>query len=97
MGAEIIAHTDVGFPISGGAAKSGTGLVWGIYEMTSTEDDDWIVLSDFTTVSFVSAKKVTTNGTVTDEPVTVDASSTNKLVFTGGSTNTIRVLVAGVK
>lgn len=97
MGAELIAHSDTGFPISGGASKSGTGIVWGVYEMTSTEDDDWIEISDFDEILFASCKKVTDTGTVTDEPVTIHTSTTNRLVFTGGSTNTIRVLVAGTK
>jgi len=97
MGAEIIVHTDVGFPANNGASKSGTGVVWGIYEVTSTEDDDWTVLSDFGEILFVDCTKITATGTVTAEPVTVNTSTTNQLEFTGGSTNTIRFLVAGTR
>jgi len=99
MAVEIIEHTDVGFPANNGASKSGTGVVWGIYEVTSTEDDDWTILSDFDEILFVDCVKFdATTGTVTSgEPVTVHTSTTNQLVFTGGSTDVIRVLVAGTR
>ena len=97
MTAELIAHSDIGFPISGGASKSGTGVVWGIYEVTSTEDDDWAVFSDFEEILFVDCNKITATGTVTAEPCTVNTSTTNQIEFTGGSTNTIRVMIVGTK
>lgn len=101
MGAEIIAHTDIGFPISGGASKGGgsAGMVWGIYEAISTEDDDWVELSDFSEIKFVDCVKFdSTTGTVTSgEPVTIHQSTTNRLVFTGGSTDTIRILAIGTR
>jgi len=96
MAPTIITHTKVGFPINNGASNSGTGIVWGIYEVTSTEDDDWAILQDFSEILFVDCSSILT-GALAAEPVTVDTSSTNKLVFTGGSTNTIRVLVAGTR
>ena len=94
MTATIITHTDLGGPISAGAATTATGLVWGLYEMTSTENDDWIILAEFEEIMFVSCKKIST-GALTDEAVTIDASDKTKLVFTAGSTDTIRVFVIG--
>lgn len=94
MGATIITHTTLGGPIGGGAAKSGTGLVWGLYEMTSTENSDWIILSEFEEIKFAVACSIAT-GALATEAVTIDASDKTKLVFTAGSTDTIRVLVFG--
>ena len=94
MGATIITHTTKGGPIGGASANHGAGLVWGVYEMTSTENSDWIILAEFEEIMFVSCKKIST-GALTDEPVTIDASDKTKLVFTGGDTDTIRVLVIG--
>ena len=98
MAPTIITHTDVGFPINNGASKSGTGVVWGIYEVTSTEDDDWTILQDFDEILFVDCNSILT-GALAAEPVTVATTSTatNKLLFTGGSADTIRVLVAGTR
>jgi len=99
MAPAIITHTDIGFPANNGASKAGTGVVWGIYEVTSTEDDDWTVLQDFSEILFVDCVKFdATNGTVTSgEAVRVSGTTTNQLVFTAGSTNVIRVLVAGTR
>jgi len=99
MTAATTDSTDVGFPINNGASKAGTGVVWGIYEVTSTEDDDWTILEDFDEVLFVDCVKFdATGGTVTSgEPVRVSGTTTNQLIFTGGSTNTIRLLVAGTR
>lgn len=94
MTAELLSHTDIGFPISNGASTSGTGLIWGIYEVTSTENDDWIILSEFDEIKFVSAAVVAT-GVFTAEPVTVDSTTTNKIVLQAGGTDTIRIFVAG--
>ena len=62
--------------------------------MTSTENSDWIILPEFEEILFVSSKSIST-GALADEPVTIDASDKTKLVFTGGSTDVIRVLVIG--
>ncbi len=94
MTATIITHTDLGGPIGAGAATTAAGLVWGLYQMTSTENDDWIILSEFEEIMFVSAKKIAT-GALTDEAVTIDQTDKTKLVFTAGSTDVIRVFVIG--
>jgi len=94
MTATIITHTTLGGPIGGGSANHGPGLVCGVYEMTSTENDDWILLPEFEEIMFVSCKSIST-GALADEAVTIDASDKTKLVFTAGSTDTIRVLVHG--
>ena len=94
MTATIITHTVLGGPIGGASSNHGPGLVWGLYEMTSTENDDWIILAEFEEIMFVSCLSIST-GALADEAVTIDASDKTKLVFTAGSTDTIRVLVAG--
>jgi len=95
MAAAIIVHTNAGAPIGAAAAQAGVpGLTWGIYEMTSTENSDWIVLPEFKQIVFADCKLIAT-GALTDEPITIDATTANKLVFTGGATGTIRVLVFG--
>lgn len=94
MTAGLITHSNVGFPIDNAPSKTGTGLIWGVYEMTSTENDDWIVLSEFSEIKFVSCKKIAT-GALTDEAVTINATTKNKLVFSAGGTDTIRVFVMG--
>jgi len=95
MAAAIIVHTNAGAPIGAAAAQAGVpGLTWGIYEMTSTENSDWIVLPEFKQIIFAVCKK-NTAGALVDEGITIDATTANKLVFTGGGTDTIKVLVFG--
>jgi len=94
MTATVIDETVLGGPIGGASANHGAGLVWGLYEMTSTENDDWILLPEFEEIMFVSCKSIST-GALADEAVTIDASDKTKLVFTAGSTDTIRVFVVG--
>lgn len=94
MTATIITHTILGGPIGGASANHGSGLVWGLYEMTSTENDDWIILPEFEEIMFVTAVSIST-GALATEAVTIDASDKTKLVFTAGSTDTIRVHVVG--
>ena len=94
MTATVITETVIGGPTGAGSANHGPGLVMGIYEMTSTENDDWILLPEFEEIMFVSCKSIST-GALADEAVTIDASDKTKLVFTGGGTDTIRVFVAG--
>ena len=94
MAPTIITHTVLGGSLGGGSANNGPGLVWGLYEMTSTENSDWIILAEFEEIMFASCKSIST-GALADEPVTIDATDKTKLVFTGGSTDTIRVFVVG--
>ena len=94
MTATIITHTTLGGPTGAGSSNHGPGIVHGLYEMTSTENDDWIILAEFEEILFVSCNSEST-GALADEAVTIDATTTNKLVFTAGSTDTIRVLVFG--
>ena len=94
MAPTIITHTTLGGPIGGSSANHGAGLVCGIYEMTSTENSDWIILAEFEAIKFVTCVSVST-GALATEAVTIDVTTTNKLVFTAGSTDTIRVMVWG--
>jgi len=94
MTAELLTHTDIGGPIGSGSSVSGTGLIWGVYEVTSTENGDWIVLSEFDEIKFVDAKEVS-SGVYTEQAVTVDESTTNKIILHCGETDTIRIFVVG--
>ena len=95
MVATIIVHSDKGAPTGNAASKYGAaGLTWGVYQAVCTENSDWIVLPEFSAIYFVSCKLVAA-GAYTDEPATIDASTANKIVFTGGATGTIRVMVFG--
>ena len=96
MVAAVIVETVLGYPMDNAPATTGTlgGLVWSIYEMTSTENDDWIILSEFTEIKFVIARKIST-GALTAESVTINQTDKTKLEFAAGSTDTIRVMVFG--
>lgn len=94
MGATVITETVLGGPIGGASSNHGAGLVWGLYEMTSTENSDWILLPEFEEIMFASAEKIST-GALSRKAVTIDASDKTKLVFTDGGTDTIRVFVVG--
>lgn len=96
MTAAVIAETVVGFTMDNAPANVGTlqGLVWGVYNATSTENKDWVVLSEFAAIKHVICRKIST-GALTVEPVSIDATTKNKIIFTGGATDDIRVLVFG--
>ena len=95
MTATIITQTNVCGPYAAAGASYGApGAAWGIYQAVSTENDDWIVLSEFSEIYFAIAKTVAA-GVWTDEAVTIDATTKNKLVFTAGGTDTIKVMVFG--
>ena len=95
MAASIITHSNVGGPLAAGAATGGVpGVAWGIYSATSTENSDWIVLPEFSEILFVISKTVAA-GAWTDEACTIDATTTNKIVFTAGGTDVIKVMVFG--
>ena len=94
MTATVITETVIGGPTGAGSANHGPGLVTGVYEMTSTENDDWILLPEFEEIMFVTACSIST-GALATEAVTIDATDKTKLVFTAGSTDTIRVAVWG--
>ena len=96
MAAEELTESVVGSIIGAGAGDVGTagGMVCGIYTATCTENDDWVILSDFDTIKAVHA--VTIIATVhTTEPVEIDSSTTNKVIFNAGGTDVIRMVVWG--
>lgn len=94
MAAELLTHTTVGGPLSGSSANSGAGMKWGLYDVTCTENDDWIVLSEFDEIKFAVVVSDST-GAMTPAEVTIDETTTNKLVFTNGSTNDLHVFAVG--
>jgi len=97
MAATIITHSNVGGPYAAACAPVGApGVAWGIYTMTSTENDDYIILAEFSEILFVVCKTIAA-GAWTDEVVTIDATTKNKLVFTAGGTDVIKVMVFGKK
>ena len=89
MTAALIAHTDVGFPISNNAASAGTGLVEGTYSVTIVTTLDWVVLEDFSEVKYVHAY-TTANGA--DAEAYVDGTTKNKVFITGTGATTLKVM-----
>jgi len=95
MAATIIVQSNIGGPYAAAAASNGApGCAWGIYQAVSTENSDWAILSEFSEIYFVVAKTVLA-GVYSDEAVTIDATTKNKLVFTAGGTDTIKLMVFG--
>ena len=84
----------MGGTIGGASSNNGAGMVWGLYEVNSTENNDWIILPEFEEILFVNCLQIST-GALTDEAVTIDATDKTKLVLTAGSSDTIRVMVFG--
>ena len=97
MAAEEITETFTGGLIGAGSSKYGTGLTMGFYEVTSTEDGDWITLSEFESVEFALAM-INTSGAMTFSATTactIDSVTANRITLTTGSTDKIQLLVAG--
>ena len=95
MTATIIVHSNVGGPTAAGAATAGVpGVAWGIYSATSTENDDFVVLPEFSEILFVVCKAVAA-GAWAEEACTIDATTKNKIVFTAGGTDVIKIMVFG--
>jgi len=96
MSAEDISSsvTVVGAPISGASSVSGKGLVFGIYEITCTENGDWIVLTDFEEIVAAAAFAVASD-VHTIEAIEVDTTTDNKLILTAGGTDVMRIWVWG--
>lgn len=97
MAATVLTHTYSGAPIGGAAADNAqTGLVWEIVDVTCTENGDWIILSEFDEILFVSAMAIAAD-VHTPEAIEVDTTDTTKLILTAGGTDVMRILVFGVK
>ena len=95
MTAAVIAtKTVIGVALDNAPSTTGTGLIWGVYNATSTENDDWVVLSEFAEIKHIACYAIAT-GALAKEACTIDATTTNKLVFTAGGTDAIRVFVMG--
>lgn len=92
MVAELIAHTDVGFPISNDAASDGLALHEGVYAVTIVTTLDWVILSDFSEIKFVSGY---TTATGVDAVPYVDGTTKNKVFVT--TTGATTLLVKGIK
>ena len=94
MGAEVLTESYQGSIIGNAASAPGTGLVFGMYTVDCTENDDWVILGDFTAIKGIICQKVDT-GAYTTEAVTVPEGTTNMVKFTAGSTNTMHMMVWG--
>jgi len=81
-------------PIGGASANHGAGNVWGVYTVDSTENDDYVILPGFEAIKFAAVVSDST-GAMSPAQVTIDETTTNKLVFTNGSTNTLHVFAIG--
>ena len=71
---------------------TGTALKSGIYTATVATASDWVVLSDYTVVSFAIA---TTDADGVANACTIDGTTTNKVVLTGTTTGATTLLVFG--
>ena len=98
MAAEEITETFLGGPIGAGSSKYGTGLVWGVYQVTCTEDGDWIVLDEFediyTCFPVLNASGVI-NSTTASSYITISSTTANQIELTAGGTLTYDILVTG--
>lgn len=92
VAAELIAHTDSGFPISNDASKAGIGVVEGIYSVTIVTTLDWVVLSDFSEILYATGY---TTATGVAAVVYVDSTTKNKVFVT--TTGATRLLIKGIK
>jgi sarcosine oxidase gamma subunit len=86
--AALKTETFVGGSIAGGASKSGTGVVEGIYTVTIVTTKDWVVLDEFDEILYVHAF-VDSDGT--DAEAYIDGSTTNKVYITGTGACTLLV------
>ena len=100
MAAEEITETYIGGPIGAGASTSGTGLVWGLYQATCTEDGDWIILPEFEDIStvhpMINASGVL-NSVTAGSAITISSTTANQIELTNGGTYTYDLLVTGTK
>ncbi len=94
MTAEQLTPTVLGGPIGSGSAKAGSGMAMAIYTVDCTENDDWVILSKFDAIKYILGVVVSSN-VYTAEPLTVDTSTTNKVVMHAGGSDTIRMMVWG--
>jgi len=78
----------VGGSIAGGASKSGTGEVEGIYSVTIATTLDWVILSDFTEVHYVHGYTTATGVYATPY---VDSTTKNKVFVTTTGATTLLV------
>jgi len=92
MVAALIAHTDIGFPISNDASKAGTALHEGVYAVTIVTTLDWVVISEFSEIKYVHAYTLATG---VDAEAYVDGTTKNKVFVT--ATGATVLLVKGIK
>lgn len=92
MVAALIAHTDVGFPISNDAASDGVAVHEGVYAATIVTTLDWVILSDFTEIKYAKAY-VTATGV--EATAYVDGTTKNKVFVT--ATGAVTILAKGIK
>lgn len=72
---------------------SGRGLKTCDYQVVKAAASDWVILGDFTVVTSAQGFFNVNQGTV--EQVTIDATTTNKVVFNTATTGTLRLHVTG--
>ena len=81
-------------PIGGASANHGAGLVWGVYSVTCGENSDYVILPGFEAIKFAVVVS-DSSGAMSPAQVTIDETTTNKLVFTNGSSNALHCFVIG--
>lgn len=95
MVAEEITETRVG-AIGNVVTITGTPMKVGVYTATKGEQDDWVILQDFTEVKEVLSCYNVSAGARTVENFTIDAVEKNKVIFTDVSSGEISLVAIGV-
>ena len=90
--AALITHENVGATIGSGASINSTGLVEGLYTVTIVTTLDWVVLSEFSEIKYVTAY---TTATGVAGVAYVDSTTKNKVFVT--TTGATTLLVKGIK
>ena len=95
MAAEEITETYIGGTVGAGSSLSGTAIIWGLYQVTCTEDGDWVLLPEFEKIKSVFPL-VNTSGAIRSSTATdVITFSATAITFTTGGAETYDLFVAG--
>ena len=71
---------------------TGTALKTAVYSVDVVTQNDWVILGDFSVVSFATAT-IDASGAI--NPCTIDGTTTNKVVLTSATTGAATLFVVG--
>jgi len=75
---------------------TGTPMKIGVYTVTKGEQNDWVILDDFTEVKEILSCYNVSAGARTVENFTIDETTKNKVIFTDVSSGTISIVAIGI-